>query len=632
MSNRLLPYAVLLCAVLLLAACGSVVEEEPAPAAAEPTEESAEPEAVVEPTPAISVTVTSNANARIGPGTDHDIAYWLTVDTLIRVTGRNADATWLQIEHDGRPGWIFGALTDIDAEQLAALPGEFAQPMVEEAEPVVEPTVEVKPPSAEDPPSETTESDPAPTPPEADEPAAEPTVEPTPEPEPEAQTPGHTTTTVTVTGTVVNLRTGPGTEHSADGQVRAGMRLIVLGRNAAGDWLQIINPFAVGELVWIYASLTDIDAVLVRTLTEVSTVAIEVPTAVEPRAEEEPALALVPVDVVVPPSPDIPDCTQWHTINPNETRLSQITEWFGLDLDLVAAINEVTVNAPLTAGAQLCLHTSLIDTTVQPSVDPEPASVPGPTPQPAPDGICRLPTGQPRPCLIAPDFPERAVIGPDDVPANPPLWNPPGSYDRSEHPGLDYEFELVFSDISVLWDWRVRDFEGCYDALRTHMGEIPREAGLLRLEFRLADPFPYADLLASVAEIVWFQHRSYRSPFFNPGAIPMSAWDAYPNWNPADLPHPDTAVVDHGCPSMQAGQLVCDILPMGNSHSIHLHAATARAMANTVSSLSEEALGARYNRMSTRVLHANAYLYPLIDDRLGDPAGYGPCPDVWRSG
>ena len=28
-----------------------------------------------------------------------------------------------------------------------------------------------------------------------------------------------------------------------------------------------------------------------------------------------------------------------------------------------------------------------------------------------------------------------------------------------------------------MWDWRIRDFEGCYDALRVHMGVVPQEFG-----------------------------------------------------------------------------------------------------------------------------------------------------------
>ena len=54
-----------------------------------------------------------------------------------------------------------------------------------------------------------------------------------------------------MTGTVVNLRTGPGTDHATAGQVR------VTGRNADGSWLQVADPTT---RLWLYGPLTDIDA------------------------------------------------------------------------------------------------------------------------------------------------------------------------------------------------------------------------------------------------------------------------------------------------------------------------------------------------------------------------------------
>lgn len=45
-----------------------------------------------------------------------------------------------------------------------------------------------------------------------------------------------------------------------------------------------------------------------------------------------------------------------HTVNPNETRLAQITDWYQLDLNAVAALNSLAVDAPLTAGTALCLQ------------------------------------------------------------------------------------------------------------------------------------------------------------------------------------------------------------------------------------------------------------------------------------
>ncbi len=56
------------------------------------------------------------------------------------VVGQNADGTWLQIEHQNRPGWIFAALTDIAAEGIVELPAE-ALPETAVVGPTPEPTV-----------------------------------------------------------------------------------------------------------------------------------------------------------------------------------------------------------------------------------------------------------------------------------------------------------------------------------------------------------------------------------------------------------------------------------------------------------------------------------------------------------
>ncbi len=148
--------------------------------------------------------------------------------------------------------------------------------------------------------------------------------------EPAPQT--STSPDVTVTGTVVNLRRGPGTDYPADGLVYEGDQVSVTGRNAAGNWLQIMHPAATGERVWIYRPLTDVDAATVQALAEIATVKVAVST---------PA--------------DLSHCVQWHTVNPNETRLQQITDWFDLDLPAVAALNGMDPEAPLTTGEQICL-------------------------------------------------------------------------------------------------------------------------------------------------------------------------------------------------------------------------------------------------------------------------------------
>ena len=183
-----------------------------------------------------------------------------------------------------------------------------------------------------------------------------------------------------------------------------------------------------------------------------------------------------------------------------------------------------------------------------------PAATPAPgTPEevvapPPASGDCRIDTGQSLPCPDLPDNPEFSVpnapIGQKvvDSPLGV-LWHAPGSHSR-DLPGLDYDFELVFSDDSVMWDWRVRDFQACYNAVRVHMDTIPREVGLQRLEVRLSDP------VFNDAVHVWLYGTSYDSPWANPAARPWSEW---PNWTLADAGHPDLAVVYLGCYSEPFG-------------------------------------------------------------------------------
>ena len=585
--------------VLLLGSCIMPARQDATPVLppAEPPLAEPAPEAAED----LITVVNRNANVRTGPGTDHPIAYWLTAGAEVTVVGRNVDGTWLRIEHRDRPGWIAAALIDIATEGAAELPEPASEPTPEPAV-VAEPTPELSP-----------------------EPVAEPELTPAPT--------TATRPTVTVTGTVVNLRTGPSTDHAIDGQVRAGDRLRVTGRNAAGGWLRVMHPTAAGKHVWIYGSLTDIDATTVQTLGVVTAVEIEV----VPPPEPAPAAEVPTPEPVVPPEPAAPavpivpaDCTRHHTVNPNETHLQVITDWFGLDLAATAALNRIAPDAPLTAGTEICLPDAAM--VPQPQPQSQPVALPLP---PAAGGACQTPIG-PQPCLHIPDFPERghpnAAIGPLVPLAQPDLWQAPGTYDR-DLPGLDYDFELVFTDISVQWDWRVRDFEGCYDALRVHMGEVPQEFSLQRMELRLADSFtwtgPDGHTSVNWKEFHWRENDTY----FSPQAAVAAPWLEWP-WDPQTLPHPDLAVANYGCYRQPDGQALCDIVVQwGNSHSIHLNAAVAKAMANTVMYMSSNALANRYrSRLHERVLQANAYLYPLLDTRVGDPAGHGPCADLWRAG
>ena len=544
----LIPAAAL---VLLLGGC--IMPTRPAEPAAQPPAEPtlAEPEPTAElPAEDLAAVVNRNANVRTGPSTDHAIAYWLAPGDAVTVVGRNEDGTWLRIEHQDRPGWIFATLTDIAAEGAAELPAD-APPAPAAAEPVPEPTVA---------------PDPEPTVAVEPEPTPQPAPEPTPEPTREPQTETSDRVTATVTGAVVNLRRGPGTEHGINGQVRAGDQLHVTGRNADGSWLQVAHPAATGELVWIYGPLTDIDGATVATLAVAAqvevAVEIETPPTPEPAAPEpEPA----------PPvarTPQLPaDCTRLHTVNPNETQLRQITDWFGLDLQAVAELNGLAPDTPLRSGWQLCLP----DPAAPPPQAPQaPTAQPQPAPasQPVAGGPCFSRTGTSMPCpdYVPADRPELAVTSV----AGDATYHAPGSYDRAEHPGLAYDFELIFEDRSGMWNWRMRDFEGCYDALRIHMGDIPEAVGLTRLEIHLWDPILGDDW--NMDDLAREQLRGMR--FQTTIALPQPVVEEFPDLGRAQL----RCFEDR---NRSADHVVCAVLPFrGNSGSVHVDAAVNIAISS----------------------------------------------------
>lgn len=585
----------------LLAACAMPPVEEPTappvlptptePVEPEPTRESASTE------PATVHSLPAAATVRTGPGTEYDPAFWINAGTELTVVGRNTDGDWLQVELEEKAGWIFGPLTDIAADVRAVLP--VTEPPVAVVEEIVE-APEPEPVPATEP--EAAVEAPAPQADESDEGNAT-----APEPPPAPTATPETADMLQVTGSTVNLRSGPGTHHPIVGQVRRGENLTATGRNADGSWLRVMHPATTGEHVWIFAGLTDIGATGLAALEVVG-------IAVAP-AEAQPAAPAPPAAQPAGAAPTVPaDCTRLHTVNPNETRLQQITDWFGLDLAATAALNGIAPDTPLTAGTQLCLPDAA-------ALQEQPAAPSAPT-QPSPGACDRCPS--------LPDFTEqghpnapigqKVVDSPLDI-----LWHGPGSYSR-DLPGLDHDFDLVLVDDSTMWKWHMRDPQACYDAVRVHMGEVASEVNLQRLEVRLSDPvYPQnrRGYIPGADYGNWFE-----SPWVNHDGL--SDW---PNLDPAKIPHPDLGLVTMYCDyAPPTGQISCDIYPdWGNSHSIHLNAAATLAIANSIAVASDNARAYRHNSLDPRILEFNAYLFPILDNNLGDPAGQGPCLDVARA-
>ena len=201
-------------------------------------------------------------------------------------------------------------------------------------------------------------------------------------------------------------------------------------------------------------------------------------------------------------------------------------------------------------------------------------------------------------------------------------YHAPGTYDRSLYPGLRYEWELTFTDNSELWDWEIVDFQGCYDAIRVYIGELPEERGLQRVEMVLSDPFVEQNLHSYADQTT----RRINSFYPTPSRDLNRFFALWPDWYEGNLPHSDFAYVSGICiPSDTAEDQICQVHPMwGNQGSANLDGSAALAMA--------AGLGASHMYGPTDAWLARRYRYSSFlvpmsvrDGFLYTVAGHGPC-------
>ena len=229
-----------------------------------------------------------------------------------------------------------------------------------------------------------------------------------------------------------------------------------------------------------------------------------------------------------------------------------------------------------------------------------------PLPRPAPQGQASAPA--------ASDAVESEPVAtiPDETPSGV-VYHAPGTYPDAT--GLDYDWDLLFTDESIQWDWTIADPAGCYDALRAHLGKRPKLYGLWQATVILKDPSPYFD----------WNHMSQGSVYF-PRTV---AWES-------GLPE-DGALMHVGCrnanfmtPRHDAGEFVCEVHPLwghtGSPEAANrLNGALAQALATYLgyAVYQEEAIKARHWEMEDTWAQP-PYLYPR-DPATGEPAGEGPC-------
>ena len=201
---------------------------------------------------------------------------------------------------------------------------------------------------------------------------------------------------------------------------------------------------------------------------------------------------------------------------------------------------------------------------------------------------------------------------------------------RQDLPGLDYEWELVFTDDSAAWDWRVADFPGCYDALRVFLGDLPRTYGLRRAEIILSDTVR-SDFFDWEGDPAGFQRRVGT---YAPGTV---AYDRetlgplWPDWHAGNLPHPDFAFVSGVCThwpdrtGVDNGEFTCTLHPVwGQPDSAYLNGVASAGVARALGSILFGEDVARDNLdWQDRAWPHTIYLYP--QDARNQPAGQGPC-------
>lgn len=164
----------------------------------------------------------------------------LSVGATLTLTGRSADGGWFAAYlADGTAGWVpvsqvrvFGDSNELEVVQQSVGPAIVATLVAEASAPLAPIGTVVPSPTAA-----------------AVAPVAAPAGESA---EPAQPAPDGPFVTVLVEG--VNVRSGPGTEFATVGGLFQNERVALLGRNGAGDWVQVALPGGTG---WIFAQLVE---------------------------------------------------------------------------------------------------------------------------------------------------------------------------------------------------------------------------------------------------------------------------------------------------------------------------------------------------------------------------------------
>ena len=160
-------------------------------------------------------------NVRNGPGTNFPVIGQVTLGMNFVIIESNQAGDWYKFCCvDGEQGWIYAQLLTVENEHLLA---ELSQP--------VQPATSTPKPASTETPQPPLTATPLPT---------------------EVSSPSFV-----VAGEVVNVRGGPGTNFPVIGQITAGMKFSISGKNQSGDWYEFCC--VEGQQVWIYGPLLQVE-------------------------------------------------------------------------------------------------------------------------------------------------------------------------------------------------------------------------------------------------------------------------------------------------------------------------------------------------------------------------------------
>ena len=170
----------------------------------------------------------------------------LTPGALLTATRRSTDSKWLYAQSEtGKAGWV--AVDTVIAANLANLPAQTVQitPVTPTALPTSAPTATPVPTSA---PTQTAAS--------KNVSKADPVQAAAPAPS------GQFTVRIVTPGGSLNVRGGPGTNYPVIAQTKTGASFHALGRNGAGDWVQIEIAGTPYNFGWVAARFVMADSAL----------------------------------------------------------------------------------------------------------------------------------------------------------------------------------------------------------------------------------------------------------------------------------------------------------------------------------------------------------------------------------